>query len=178
MKKYYIDNIMKKLALFVVIVLAATFQVQAQYESDTESIQSTIDALYEVISGEAGVERDWERFKHLFAPDGRLVPTFTNREGDIAYLNWTPAEYAERAGASLERDGFFESEIGQKVEQFGNIAHVFSTYDSRRTENGDVFARGINSIQLFNDGSRWWIITVFWSSENPANPIPENYIDG
>ncbi|MBO6793924.1 MAG: hypothetical protein JJ895_08440 [Balneolaceae bacterium] len=73
-------------------------------------------------------------------------------------MSWSPDEYIERAGAGLERDGFFESEIGQQVEQFGNIAHVFSTYDSRRTAEGEVFMRGINSIQLFNDGNRWWIM--------------------
>ncbi len=149
----------------------------AQYDSDTESIQSTIDALYASISGDAGVERDWDRFKNLFAPDARLIPTFTDREGTIRYLSWTPDEYIERAGASLERDGFWESEIGQQVEQFGNIVHVFSTYDSKRTQDGDVFMRGINSIQLFNDGSRYWIISVYWSSETPAHSIPAKYID-
>ena len=121
----------------------------AQYDADTESIQSTIESLYEVISGDAGVERDWDRFRNLFAPDARLIPTFTDREGNIRYLSWTPDEYIERAGASLVRDGFWESEIGQQVEQFGNIVHVFSTYDSKRTQDGEVFMRGINSIQLF-----------------------------
>lgn len=169
-----------KIKSFFLLVLSLLIsgEVYAQYESDTETIQSTIDALYEVISGDAGVERDWDRFKNLFAPDGRLIPTFTNQEGKIQYLSWSPAEYAERAGASLERDGFFESEIGQEVEQFGNIAQVFSTYDSRRTEEGEVFMRGINSIQLFNDGNRWWIVTVFWSSENPVHPIPPRYLNG
>ncbi len=165
---------------FYLSVLLATLIISsanAQYESDTETIQSTIDALYEVISGEAGEKRDWNRFKNLFAPDGRLLPTFTDQQGNIRYLNWTPDEYIERAGGNLERDGFFESEIGQEVEQFGNIAHVFSTYDSKRTADGEVFMRGINSIQLFTDGNRWWIMSVFWSSETPATPIPERYLD-
>ncbi|MBO6536403.1 MAG: nuclear transport factor 2 family protein [Balneolaceae bacterium] len=166
-----------KIFLLSVMLICCTTSIFGQYQSDTESIQSTIDALYEVISGEAGEARDWDRFKNLFAPDGRLIPTYTDREGNIGYLSWTPEEYIERAGSSLERDGFFESEIGQVVEQFGNIAHVFSTYDSRRTKEGEVFMRGINSIQLFNDGNRWWIISVFWSSENPANPIPAKYIN-
>lgn len=169
---------MKKITCGLIILTISSYSAFAQYENDTKSIQTTIDALYEVISGDAGMERDWDRFKNLFSADGRLMPTFTDREGNIRYISWTPDEYIERAGASLERDGFFESEIGQEVEQFGNIAHVFSTYDSKRTEDGDVFMRGINSVQLFNDGSRWWIISVYWSSENPASPIPEKYLDG
>ncbi len=169
---------MKTLISLVLFLIATTFQVQAQYQSDTESIQSTIDVLYAVISGEAGEARDWDRFRNLFTPDAKLIPTFTNREGNIGYVSWSPDEYIERAGAGLERDGFFESEIGQEVEQFGNIAHVFSTYNSRRTAEGEVFMRGINSIQLFYDGNRWWVMSVFWSSENPDHPIPEKYIDG
>jgi hypothetical protein len=168
-----------KLRTFLLIgLLLVTQSAYSQYELDTESIESTIEALYDVISGDAGVERDWDRFKNLFSPDGRLIPTFTDQQGNIRYLNWSPEEYIERAGGNLERDGFHESEIGHRVEIFGNIAHVFSTYDSKRTEDGEVFMRGINSIQLFNDGYRWWVMSVFWSSENPANPIPDKYIDG
>ena len=169
---------LKTKSLFLLIALFISSQnVNAQYEADTESIQSTIDALYEVISGDAGVERDWFRFKNLFAEDGRLIPTFTDQDGNIRYLYWTLDEYIKRAGAGLEQNGFWESELSNKIEQFGNIAHVFTTYDSKRTVDGAVIARGINSVQMFNDGSRWHIVTVFWSSENPNHPIPEKYLD-
>ena len=76
----------------------------AQYEADTESIQSTIDALYEVISGDAGVERDWDRFKNLFIDDAKLIPTGKTQQGEVVYRYWTPEEYIEIAGASLERE--------------------------------------------------------------------------
>lgn len=170
---------MKK-SLYTILTVLVSFlmlnSTYAQYEDDTKTIQSTIDALYEVISGDAGVERDWDRFRNLFTPEGTLIPTFTDQEGNIRYLKWTPQEYVDRAGASLVRDGFWESELSSEIEQFGNIAHVFSTYDSKRTKDGEVFARGINSIQLFTDGSRWWVVSVFWSSENPASPIPDKYL--
>lgn len=82
-----------------------------------------------------------------------------------------------QAGPNLEKDGFFEKEIGRKIEQFGNIMHVFSTYESRRkAEEAKPFMRGINSIQLWNDGKRWWIVNVLWQSESPQSPIPEKYI--
>ena len=81
-------------------------------------------------------------------------------------------------GASLEKTGFFEREIARKTEAYGNIMHVFSTYESRRT--GDPaekpFARGINSIQLLKDGNRWWVVSIFWDAERPGNEIPAQYL--
>ena len=54
---------------------------------------------------------------------------------------------------------------------------MFSTYESRRTSADPApFARGINSIQLWFDGRRWWIVTVYWESERPNNPIPPAYL--
>ncbi len=167
---------MKKIISILFSVFLFSTTAYAQYEEDVESIDSIIAALYGVISGEAGVERDWDRFKHLFIEDGVLMPTFVNQNGETGFVKWTPQDYINRAGPNLEENGFFESELNRRTEQFGNIAHVFSTYDSKRTIDGEVFARGINSIQLFNDGSRWWVVSVFWSSESEAHPIPGKYL--
>jgi hypothetical protein len=49
---------------------------------------------------------------------------------------------------------------------------AFSTYDSKRIPDGEPFARGINSFQLYGDGTRWWIVTIFWDAEAPDKPIP------
>jgi hypothetical protein len=58
-----------------------------------------------------------------------------------------------------------------------NIAHVWSTYESRHKEDDpQPFMRGINSIQLLYDDSRWWIVTVYWQHESPEDPIPEKYL--
>ena len=82
-------------------------------------------------------------------------------------------------GAFFEQNNFWEIEIGHKAERFGNIAHVFSTYEGRmRDENSEKpDLRGINSIQLLHDGTRWWVMSVFWQHENPDHPLPEEYID-
>ncbi len=165
--------------LFFSVIILSFFsinQVQAQYEDDVESIDSIIEALYASISGDAGVERDWDRFRNLFIEGAKLTPTFQNQEGNVGFIRWSPDEYIERAGASLERDGFHEDEISRKVDEYRYITHIFSTYHSKRTKDGEVFARGINSIQLFNDGNRWWVVSVFWSSENEEYPIPDEYL--
>ena len=86
-------------------------------------------------------------------------------------------DYASRSAPGLERSGFFERELARRTESFGNIMHVFSSYDSRRGASDEKpFARGINSFQLLKDGGRWWVVTIFWDSERPDNPIPEKYL--
>lgn len=146
---------------------------------DVASIDAIITAVYDVISGPAGQKRDWQRWESLFAPGARLIPTVQRQDGTVAGLVMTPLDYVERAGASLEQNGFFEIEVGRVSESFGHIAHAFSTYESRRTAEDEApLARGINSFQLMHDGDRWWVVTVFWDSERPDNPIPEQYLKG
>ena len=85
--------------------------------------------------------------------------------------------FIARVGDYLEKNGFFEREIARRTEQFGHIAHVWSTYESRYTvDDPEPFMRGINSIQLFYDGTRWWIVTIYWQHESTAHPIPAKYL--
>jgi DNA-binding beta-propeller fold protein YncE len=158
----------------------ATPQMQAAgtvRPEDVSSVDNIVAALYDVISGPAGQKRDWDRFRGLFAPGARLIPTGRRPDGTQTMRTLTPDEYATAAGPGLERNGFFEREIGRRTEQFGGVTHVFSVYDSKRLATDSVpFARGINSIQLFNDTKRWWVVTVFWDSERTDNKIPERYL--
>lgn len=147
--------------------------------SDVASIDSIIAALYDVISGPAGKKRDWERFRSLFVPGARLIPTRLLPTGSYESQAVDVAGYIAATSRRLERDGFFEREIARRTETFGHIAQVFSTYESRRKAEDPVpFARGINSIQLMNDGKRWWIVSVFWQGEDRTNPIPKKYLKG
>ena len=78
----------------------------------------------------------------------------------------------------LLQQGFYETEIARRTEQFGRIAHVWSTYESRHDADDPApFMRGINSFQLFNDGKRWWILSVYWQHESAdAIRIPVKYL--
>lgn len=145
--------------------------------ADVASPEAIVTALYDVISGDAGVERDWDRFRSLFHPTARLMPSGVNREGVGVARSITPEEYIERSGPVLTRDGFHEREIARKAERFGHMVHVWSTYDSVRSLSDPApFMRGINSIQLFHDGSRWWVLSVYWLAESPGTPIPPEYL--
>lgn len=149
----------------------------APQAADVASPEAIVAALYDVISGDAGVERDWDRFRSLFHPTARLQPSGVNREGVGVARSITPEEYIERSGPLLMRDGFHEREIASRSERFGHMVHVWSTYDSVHSRSdAEPFMRGINSIQLFHDGSRWWILSVYWLAETPDTPIPAEYL--
>lgn len=166
--------------LFVLIPVtrpAAAQETPAARAQDVESIDAIIAALYDVISGPAGQARDWPRFHSLFIPGARLIPTRVTPDNEVRHRVMTAEDYANSSGPVLEENGFFEREIGRTTERFGNIAHVFSAYDSKRTlADPEPFARGINSIQLLYDGTRWWVVSIFWDSERAGNPIPARYL--
>lgn len=150
----------------------------AAQPADVSSVDAILKALYDVISGPAGQKRDWDRMRSLFVPNARLMPTGPRAGGGAVAAVLSVDDYVTRAGPRLEADGFFEREIHRTVEEYGNILHAFSTYESRRTADlsEKPFARGINSIQLLKDGNRWWVVSIFWDSERPDNKIPSKYL--
>lgn len=144
--------------------------------NDVSSVDSIIEAVYDVISGPAGAERDWDRMRSLFLPDARLIPSWRTEEGEVGYRYMTVEEWIENAAAHFAENPFFEVEISRVEERYGHIAHAFSTYESRTEAAGAPFTRGINSFQLLSDGDRWWIVNIFWQGESDAEPIPEQYL--
>ena len=142
----------------------ATAPPQAARAEDVGTLEATIRTLYNVISGPAGQPRDWDRFRSLFLPGARLIlaVSLPGEEPRVATL--TVEDYVRRTRKIFEKEGFWESEKKRKTEAFGSIAHAFSTYESRREKGAKPFQHGVNSIQLFHDGKRWWIATVMWNS--------------
>ena len=144
--------------------------------ADVATMDAIVAALYDVISGPPG-KRDWDRFRSLFYPGARLIPTGIRQTGEAGSRVLSPDDYVQRSAPLLEKNGFFEREISRRTEKFANIAHLFSTYESRHAkEDKDPFARGINSIQMMNDGKRWWILSIFWQAEDPKNQLPAEYL--
>lgn len=145
---------------------------------DVESQDAIIAALYSVISGPAGEARNWNRMRTLFLPEAKLVATGKRADGMMGKRVMSLEDYIKLSGPVLEKDGFFEKEISRKTDQYGSVVHIFSTYESRRTVKDEKpFMRGINSIQLWFDGKRWWILSVFWQGETADNPIPQQYLN-
>jgi hypothetical protein len=145
--------------------------------ADVASPDSIIAACYGVISGPAGKQRDWDRFRSLLWPGARLIPTGPKKEGGgFAARVYTPDEYIARTTPYFEKEGFYETQAAQRTERYGNIVQIFSTYESRHDPKEAPFARGINSFQLLFDGARWWVVTVFWQAESAENPIPKEFL--
>jgi hypothetical protein len=140
--------------------------------SDVKSIDSILTALYAVISGPAG-DRDWNRFRSLFAKNALLTPV-TNEPSDHPARPLSPDGYINLAGDYFKTHAFYEKPIVNRVDRFGNIAQVFSSYESRNAPNEKPFARGINSIQLFYDQNRWYVLSILWDEESSGNPLPAN----
>jgi hypothetical protein len=138
---------------------------------DVETIEGIVRALYDVISGPAG-PRDWERERTLLHPQARLMPTRPGPEGGGLVDVFDCEGYIASRSPFFAGNDFYEVEVEQRVDSFGNIAQVWSRYEGRRSPDGEPFFRGINSIQLFNDGDRWWVMSVLWDNEREGNLLP------
>lgn len=143
---------------------------------DVASIDGIIKAYYDVISGPAGQPRQWSRDRTLYIHDIRFVAMSEDKGGHPQAHIASHQQFVDASNPAVVKEGFYESEIHRVTQKFGNIAHVFSTYESRTKADGPVIARGINSIELFYDGKRWWIASAIWDDERPGNPLPPEYL--
>ncbi|WP_435133753.1 hypothetical protein [Formosa sp. A9] len=180
---------MKAFALFLSFSLCITafgysqkkgeeVKIQAtDYTPLVKSLESTIGTLYLVISGDKKEKRDWDLFYFLFAPEAQLITTGVNFENKMQAKYMTPKDYVKASKNWMLKNGFHEREIHRIVHNYGAITQVFSTFEAyHSTKDKSPFSKGINSIQLMNDGNRWWILNLAWTNESPENPIPEEYL--
>jgi hypothetical protein len=155
----------------------------AKSPGDVDTVDHLVASLYDVISGPAG-NRDWQRFRALFLPEGRLAEVVpesaaTNDtpagKGDAVFL--TPDMFAQQNGPYFKTHGFFERSIANRVEEFGNLVEVWSTYESRDAkDDAQPFSRGINSIQIVHAHGRFWIATLLFDDERPGLTLPAKYL--
>ena len=148
-----------------------------QTVDDLTTVDGIIRALYDSISGPAERKRDLARFRSLFIEGARLIPVRPQPDGGAHAEVLDVDDFFRIASENFKVAGFFEREIARRTETFGCVTHVFSTYESRHTEDErEPFARGINSIQLLRDGARYRVVTIFWDFERPDNPVPQEYL--
>lgn len=144
--------------------------------SDVESVDAIVTALYDVISGAKGEERDWDRLRSLLYPGAIFLPNYPGQSGGPRPM--TVEEFIEFAKESIGQQGFYESEVHRTVQRYGPVVNVFSTYETRRAPDEEPIVHGINSIQLVLDGDRWWVAHIAWTDVREAGPIPERYGGG
>ena len=145
--------------------------------SETESLDAIIRAFYETVSGPAGAERGTSRMRALFLPGAHLVRTTIAEDGTAQAKVMDVEAYVRDTADYFRANSFYEVEVARRTDLFGQIAQLFSTYEARNDPSeAEPFKRGINSIQLFNDGERWWIVGVLWDNERADNPLPGEYL--
>lgn len=169
-------SVIGALCLLAAMVSAQSRVAEGPYpiREDVETLDGIIRAYYEVVSSPAGQPKQVERDHSLHHPKARVAVTGKGKDGKAFIRMMSLDEYYQ--GNVVSETGFFEKEIHRQTLRFGNIVHVWSTYEWRTTENGPVEGRGINSIQLFHDGKRWWITSWIYDSERTDQPIPKEFL--
>jgi hypothetical protein len=140
---------------------------------DQTDLDAVVTAMYAMISGPAG-PRDWSKQRQIFHPEARQMRTgVTDGKPWIKIMGLE--EYAADTGPFFAENPFYEVETARKTDVFGNIAHVWSVYEARRSpDEAAPERRGINSIQLYRDGERrWWIMSMIWDNERPGLSVPQ-----
>ena len=179
---------MGRTPLAITAILLAAFPARAQdapahvtvpgvdpRPEDVATIDGIVSAFYEVVSGPVGQPRDWGRDATLYMePMSFTIATVNSDTGEPVARTISKQQFVDESDGFLVETGFTEREIHRETRQFGNIAHVWSTYEWA-TADGQT-GRGINGIDLFHDGTRWWITHATWDSEREGNPIPDEYL--
>ena len=149
-------------------------KVPAPKPDDVKSVDAIIHAAYEAISGPAGT-RDWNRFRSIFLPQARFTEVGKGDDGGTIIISWGVEEFIRDGSAMFAKQAFYENGIVNETAGYGNMRQALSSYESRHAAGEKPFQRGINSFQVLNDGRRWWIVSIFWDSERPDNPLPEKF---
>jgi hypothetical protein len=140
---------------------------------DVSTIEGIVKASYETISGGVGVARQWGRDRTLYDPFMRFVSLSKDpKTGKITRSSGSEQDYADHADAYFVKVGFTEHEMAHEIHGFGNVATVLSSYEGKETATNKPTDRGVNIFQLYNDGKRWWILSMTWDEERPDNPLP------
>lgn len=172
-------NMKRKLLLSIVLLFVATV-IQAQQKTafgdEVGTLDGIIKAYYDVVTVKKGEKVSFTRDSLLHISNASVGMAKRDKNGNVAVKFITLKQFHDESDAMLEKNGFYEREISRKVENFGAVYHVWSTYETRNTEDGPVIDRGINSIQLYFDGTRFWILSWVFDEESKEQPIPKKYL--
>jgi hypothetical protein len=170
-------------ALMPAALAAQAPEPPAQACPSTTTVDQLISAVDSAISGPA--DKDRTCFRQLFLPDARLIPIKVAPDGTATTRILTVDGWVE-AVAKRGSQVFYERQIKVRTETWSNIAHLWSTYETRtapdgkppegKVPEGKLLDRGINSIQAVYDGHQWRIMEIVWQAETPADPVPEKYL--
>src|SRR4030095_3826995 len=167
------------ICLFVPAISAAQEAMNnnvIENEADVASIDAIIKSAFNIMSGPAGAQRNWKKFRSLFKPSAQFIVAPKRPDGSVNFSVRNIDEFIASSTEYLEKNSLYEAEVNRVTEQFGHLAHAFSTYESREKLGAPSSLHGISSFQLVHDGKRWWIVNWFWLGERPNMLVPPKYL--
>jgi len=159
----------RTIAILVGCVLASAplvAQTSAR-PADVGTIDGLMKAYYEVVSGPVGERSDLERDRSLHHPEAWIAIAGANESGDpmvnVMTVDGFHGDNAPRQTA------FWEWETDRVERRSGNMVSVWSSYAASETENGEPHTVGVNTLTLFWDGARWWIMNWMFDATAGAS---------
>jgi len=144
---------------------------------DVSTLDGIVKAYYEVVSGTADQPRQWDRDATLYIPNVRFIIIREDAAGKTTAQSMTHQEFVDSSDASLRGKAFYEHEIHRITHRAGNVAHLLSTSEHTSSPTGPVEGRSVDSLELFWDGTRWWITNVsIWDVESSRHPLPAEFL--
>ena len=161
---------MRKLILILLsCVLITTFNNQSyaqvvltKYGDNVGTLDGIIKAYYDVVTIKKGEKINYERDSLLHIAGVRVGSAGIDAKGNPILQYTSLSEFHRQSDAYMEKNGFWEHETVRTVQHIQNIYHVWSSYVSAYTPGGKTIAQGVNSIELFFDGKRFWILGWFY----------------
>lgn len=172
---------MKNLWLFLcalmVFLPVDAQQTNSTFPEEAGSIDSIVSSIFAIISGEKGEEGDWELMKNIFHPKARLMTGYPDEAGINELRVFSVEEYISTFRNDFYNMTFYEKDVKNEIERFGDLAHVLSTYQAFTTkEMAQPVRTGVASIQLYHDGERWWVLSMYWKNGSKEDPVPSIYL--
>lgn len=164
----------------LVAALVGAAPIQAQEARDYESVEGVMTELYASVTRAPGEPFPWDRLRAIMLPGATMLPQRAQTQGESRlltvdeFIEWIDEAWDPVIGTAADQ-GFFEQQTNLIVEEFGDVAHAFTTYEKGPFEPRQIIGRGVNSVQLVKRDGRWWVLSITWDEENTSGPLPPRY---
>lgn len=171
---------MRSLIRAAIALLLLVAPLPAQATPDHQSVAGIMKELYASVSREPGKPFPWERLRAISLPGAVMLPQRRQTQGRDrimsvdSFIAWIDTGWKPIIGTPQDQ-GFFERQTNLVVEEYGDVAIAFSSYEKGPHTPRRIQGRGINALQLVRRDGRWWILSISWDEENSAGPLPEKY---
>jgi hypothetical protein len=144
---------------------------------DTRAVRQTLDSLYAAFSFDPGKAPNWTALRALMVQGAAFVDPVKPKASPHAigadeflanFRKWVQETPRGKAG-------FKERIVNARIDSFGHIAHAFVTFEGYTPGRTLAEERGLDSIQLVLDGTRWKVASFTTQYEEPGLAMPKRF---